>query len=144
MELALATKGTGVVTSVLFDSPDDHATVKDLAKKTDYYKIKKGWAELEITPIRTPSYRELTAEFLVKMKINSPKDAKPLAEAKELAYKEGFYQGTIFIGDFKGGKVGRVKPQFVRSYWWGWLCRCRCGYVLLLGWGLLHYHTVVG
>ena len=111
MELVLATKGTGVVTSILFDSPDDYATVKDLAKKTDYYKIKKGWAELEITPIRAPSYRELTAEFLVKMKINSPKDTKPLAEVKELAYKEGFYQGTMLIGDFKGEKVGRAKLQ---------------------------------
>ena len=46
----------------------------------------------------------------MKMKINSPKDAKPLAEAKELAYEEGFYQGTILIGDFKGEKVGRAKP----------------------------------
>jgi len=113
MESVLATKGTGVVTSVPSDSPDDYATVKDLAKKADYYKIKKEWAELEITPIiRTPSYGELTAEFLVKkMKINSPKDTKPLAEAKELAYKEGFYQGTMLIGDFKGEKVEKAKPK---------------------------------
>ncbi|PUU78530.1 hypothetical protein B9Z19DRAFT_1083939 [Tuber borchii] len=113
MESVLATKGTGVVTSVPSDSPDDYATVKDLAKKADYYKIKKEWAELEITPIiRTPSYGELTAEFLVKkMKINSPKDTKPLAEAKELAYKEGFYQGTMLIGDFRGEKVEKAKPK---------------------------------
>jgi leucyl-tRNA synthetase len=52
---------------------------------------------LEITPIiNTPSYGDLAAQFLVKqMKINSPKDVKQLAEAKGLAYKEGYYQGTL-------------------------------------------------
>jgi leucyl-tRNA synthetase len=95
MESVLPTKGTGVVTSVPSDSPDDYATVTDLAKKADYYGIKKEWAELEIYPIiDTPSYGDLCAPFLVKkLKISSPKDAKQLLEAKELAYKEGYYQG---------------------------------------------------
>lgn len=113
MESVLATKGTGVVTSVPSDSPDDYATVKDLAKKADYYGIKKEWAELEIPAIiETPSYGKLTAKFLVeKMKINSPKDAKQLAEAKDLAYKEGYYKGTMLIGDFKGEPVEVAKPK---------------------------------
>ncbi|KAL7269588.1 cytosolic leucyl tRNA synthetase [Rhizina undulata] len=117
MESVLATKGTGVVTSVPSDSPDDYATVVDLAKKADYYKIKREWAELEIVSIiRTPSYGDKAAEFLVKqMKINSPKDTKQLAEAKELAYKEGFYQGTMIIGKFSGEKVESAKPK-VREY----------------------------
>src|SRR6201747_176259 len=102
MDTVLPTKGTGVVTSVPSDSPDDFATVTDLAKKADYYKIKKEWAELEIVPIiETPSYGNLTAPFLVKkLKIMSPKDTKQLEEAKELAYKEGFYQGTMVTGEF--------------------------------------------
>ena len=113
METVLPTKGTGVVTSVPSDSPDDYATVKDLAKKADYYKIKKEWAELEIIPIiKTPTYGDLAAKFLVeKLKISSPKDTKQLEEAKELAYKEGFYQGTMTIGDFKGEKVEVAKPK---------------------------------
>ena len=113
MESVLATKGTGVVTSVPSDSPDDYATVKDLAKKADYYGIKKEWAELEMPEIiETPSYGKLTAKFLVeKMKINSPKDANQLAEAKDLAYKEGFYQGTMLMGDFKGMKVEEAKEK---------------------------------
>lgn len=117
METVLATKGTGVVTSVPSDSPDDYATVTDLAKKAEYYGIKKEWASLEIVPIiNTPSYGDKTAEFLVKkMKINSPKDTKPLAEAKELAYKEGYYQGTMLIGEFKGEKVEAAKPK-VREF----------------------------
>jgi leucyl-tRNA synthetase len=113
MESVLPTKGTGVVTSVPSDSPDDYATLTDLAKKADYYGITKEWAELEIPPIiETPSYGNLTAPFLVKkMKINSPKDAKQLAEAKELAYKEGYYKGMMLVGDFKGQPVEVAKPK---------------------------------
>ena len=113
MESVLASKGTGVVTSVPSDSPDDYATVTDLAKKAEYYGIEKQWAELEMPPIiQTPSYGNITAKFLVeKMKINSPKDAKQLAEAKDLAYKEGYYKGTMLIGDFKGEAVEAAKPK---------------------------------
>ena len=44
------------------------------------------------------------------MKINSPKDAKQLTEAKELAYKEGFYKGKMIYGDFAGKSVEEAKP----------------------------------
>ena len=113
METVLATKGTGIVTSVPSDSPHDYATVMDLAKKADYYHIKKEWAELEITPIlETPSYGSLTAAHLVKqMKINSPKDIKKLEEAKEAAYKEGYYQGVMLVGEFKGHRVSEIKDK---------------------------------
>jgi leucyl-tRNA synthetase len=113
MESVLADKGTGVVTSVPSDSPDDYATVMDLAKKAEYYKIKKEWAELEAIPIiTTPEYGEMAAPHLVKLlKISSPKDTKQLAEAKELAYKAGYYQGVMSIGEFKGQKVEDAKPQ---------------------------------
>ncbi|KAI0479377.1 hypothetical protein GGR56DRAFT_634681 [Xylariaceae sp. FL0804] len=113
METVLPTKGTGVVTSVPSDSPDDYATVMDLAKKAAYYGIQEEWAKLEIVPIiQTPSYGDLCAKTLVeKMKIASPKDTKQLEQAKELAYKEGYYQGIMKIGDFKGEKVEVAKPK---------------------------------
>ena len=113
MESVLATKGTGVVTSVPSDSPDDFATIRELAKKADYYGIQKEWAELEIRPIiNTPSYGDVCAKFLVQeMKINSPKDTKLLAEAKDLAYKEGYYKGKMLIGEFKGESVESAKPK---------------------------------
>jgi len=112
METVKASKGTGVVTCVPSDSPDDYATVMDLTKKAEYYKIKKEWVDVEILPvIETPSYGNLTAKFLVeKMKINSPKDVKQLAEAKDLAYKEGFYKGKMIYGDFAGKSVEEAKP----------------------------------
>ncbi|KAI0387235.1 leucyl-tRNA synthetase [Hypomontagnella monticulosa] len=112
MESILETKGTGVVTCVPSDSPDDYATITDLAKKADYYKITKEWAELEIVPIiQTPTSDLLALALVKKLKIASPKDVKQLKEAKELAYKEGFYQGHMLVGDFKGEKVADAKPK---------------------------------
>lgn len=119
METVLASKGTGVVSCVPSDSPDDYATVADLVKKHEYYGIEKEWADKEIIAlIDTPSYGDKCAEFLVKeLKISSPKDTVQLAKAKDLAYKEGFYQGIMKIGDFKGEKVevakNKVRQQLI-------------------------------
>ncbi|KAF3388397.1 hypothetical protein F1880_004380 [Penicillium rolfsii] len=117
MESVSASKGTGVVTSVPSDSPDDYATLMDLIKKADYYGIKKEWAEKEIFPlIDTPTYGNLTAPALVKqLKINSPKDVTQLAEAKDLAYTEGFYKGTMIVGEFKGEPVSVAKDKVRQS-----------------------------
>ena len=117
MESVKASKRTGVVTGVPSDSPDDYATITDLAKKAEYYGIEKQWAQFDILPIiQTPSYGDITAKHLVEtMKINSPKDAKQLAEAKDLAYKEGFYKGSMIYGDFKGQSVIDAKPKVRRQ-----------------------------
>ncbi|THH03335.1 hypothetical protein EW145_g6336 [Phellinidium pouzarii] len=86
--------GTGVVTSVPSDSPDDFATFSDLRKKPEFFKVKPSWCAIDPVPVlSTPTYGELTAPALVKQfKINSQKDIKQLVEAKEIAYKEGFLQ----------------------------------------------------
>lgn len=106
-------QGTAVVTCVPSDSPDDYITSLDLKKKAEYYGIDPAWVALEPIPVlSTPSYGDLTAKTLVeKFRIQSPKDVKQLAEAKELAYKEGFYQGTMVIGPFKGSKVEDAKAK---------------------------------
>jgi leucyl-tRNA synthetase len=112
METVKDTKGTAVVTCVPSDSPDDYITSLDLAKKADYYGIQKEWVKFDdILPIiSTPQYGDLTAKKLVEdLKIQSPKDSKKLEEAKEKAYKEGFYKGTMVYGDFKGKKVEDAK-----------------------------------
>jgi leucyl-tRNA synthetase len=112
METVKDTKGTAVVTCVPSDSPDDYITSLDLAKKAEYYQIQKEWVKFDgILPIiSTPQYGDLTAKKLVEdLKIQSPKDAKKLEEAKEKAYKEGFYKGTMIYGDFKGKKVEEAK-----------------------------------
>ncbi|GLB44645.1 putative class-I aminoacyl-tRNA synthetase family protein [Lyophyllum shimeji] len=113
MDNVLATKGTGVVTSVPSDSPDDCATLFDLRKKAAFYKIDPSWAAIDPVPvISTPTYGDLCAPTLLQqLKIQSQKDTKQLAEAKELAYKEGFYNGTMLVGEFKGQSVQDAKPK---------------------------------
>ena len=113
MESVVAGKGTGVVTSVPSDSPDDFMTTQDLFKKAAYYGIEPEWASNEPVPIiSTPSHGDLIASKVCEeLKIQSPKDADLLAKAKEIAYKEGFYSGTMLVGAHKGEKVETAKPK---------------------------------
>jgi leucyl-tRNA synthetase len=106
------TKGTGVVASVPSDSPDDYVMTKELAKKASHYNIKAEWVSLDILPIiETPDLGNLIAPCLVEqMKINSPKDVAKLTEAKEQAYKLGFYHGKMIFGEFSGKPVQEAKP----------------------------------
>ena len=85
----------------------------DLRKKPDFYKIDPSWAAIDPIPVlTTPTYGDLTAPTLVhQMKIQSQKDTKQLAEAKEIVYKEGFYSGTMLVGEFKGEPVQDAKNK---------------------------------
>ena len=108
------TKGPGVVTSVPSDSPDDYVTTRELFKKASFYSVDPQWVcnPDEILPIiNTSEYGNTIAPALVeKLKINSPRDERQLLEAKELAYKIGFYQGTMTYGTFAGKTVQEAKP----------------------------------
>jgi leucyl-tRNA synthetase len=112
METVLATKGTGVVTCVPSDSPDDYITTRELQNKPEYYGIEKEWVQEPFPIIKTEKYGDCCAEYLCKeLKIQSPKDSIQLAKAKEAAYKEGFYNGIMNIGAYKGEKVEVAKPK---------------------------------
>lgn len=106
MEGVLATKGTGVVTSVPSDAPDDYITLLDLMKKPSYYHVQPKWIEPFLPPkpiIETPNYGSLAAVKAVEdLKIQSQKDKQQLAEAKEKVYKEGFYSGKMIVGELAG------------------------------------------
>lgn len=111
MDSIKETKGTGLVTSVPSDSPDDYIMTLELSKKAAFYRIDPQWVCQDILPIiDTPEYGNTIAPTLVKkLKINSPKDERQLLEAKELAYKTGFYQGTMVFGPFSGTPVQEAK-----------------------------------
>ncbi|KAF9238326.1 hypothetical protein BU15DRAFT_88395 [Melanogaster broomeanus] len=113
MDSVKASKGTGVVTSVPSDSPDDYTTTQELRKKAEYYKVDPKWLDFEPIPVLTTAkYGNLTAlEVCKQLKVQSPKDAIALAEAKEITYKEGFYGGTMIVGDFSGESVQDAKPK---------------------------------
>lgn len=120
----LMTKGTGVVTSVPSDSPDDYATLMDLKNKKELLK-KFGLTEemvafdpVEI--IKTAKYGNLTAVKLCEdFKIKSQNDKDLLAKAKEQAYNKGFYEGVMLVGNYKGEKVQdakiKVKKDLIES-----------------------------
>eukprot|EP00095_Tigriopus_kingsejongensis_P005736 maker-scaffold28_size608977-snap-gene-1.13 protein:Tk05736 transcript:maker-scaffold28_size608977-snap-gene-1.13-mRNA-1 annotation:"hypothetical protein BRAFLDRAFT_63907" len=109
-------KGTGIVTSVPSDSPDDFAALRDLKNKQPF-REKYGITDEMVLPfdpvpiIDIPEFGNLSAEKVCDMlKIQSQNDRDKLAEAKEMVYLKGFYEGKMIVGEFKGKTVQEVKP----------------------------------
>lgn len=94
-------KGTGLVTSVPSDAPDDWMGLFDLQKNDklvqqyhlDYEMIKA------ITPIAIIETEELgdmpAVKVCTEMKIASQNDRQKLDQAKKIVYKKGFYEGVM-------------------------------------------------
>ena len=109
-------KGTGVVTSVPSDAPDDLAVLREFQKK-DKLREKFGLSDEMVLPfnpreiIEVPGYSRLSAEkACAQFKVKSMNDKKKLALAKDEAYKKGFNDGIMLVGDYKGMKVQDAKP----------------------------------
>nr|CAD7393183.1 unnamed protein product [Timema cristinae] len=110
-------KGTGLVTSVPSDSPDDYAALMDLKKKQPF-REKYGIKDKMVLPydpipiLEIPELGKLSAVTLYeRLKIQSQNDKDKLQEAKELVYLKGFYDGVMLVGDFRGKKVQEVKKD---------------------------------
>lgn len=110
------TKGTGVVTSVPSDSPDDWAMLRDLQQKKglrEKLNVEESWvAGFDPIPIiEIPGMGDLSAcAACDEFKVTSHKDANPLALAKKKCYDEGFYKGKMIVGLGEGKPVQEVKP----------------------------------
>ncbi|XP_046652789.1 leucine--tRNA ligase, cytoplasmic-like [Daphnia pulicaria] len=108
-------KGTGIVTSVPSDSPDDYAALRDLKNKAplrEKYGIKDEMVlPFEPVPIvEVPELGNLSAVYACdRFKIQSQNDRDKLQEAKELVYLKGFYDGVLLVGPHQGKKVQDVK-----------------------------------
>ncbi|XP_006148100.1 leucine--tRNA ligase, cytoplasmic isoform X1 [Tupaia chinensis] len=114
-------KGTGVVTSVPSDSPDDIAAFRDLKKK-QALRAKYGIRDDMILPfepvpvIEIPGLGNLSAVTLCdELKIQSQNDREKLAEAKEKLYLKGFYDGVMVVDEYKGQKVQDVKKTIQKK-----------------------------
>ncbi|XP_068628221.1 leucine--tRNA ligase, cytoplasmic [Battus philenor] len=110
-------KGTGIVTSVPSDSPDDYAALVDLQKKAAF-REKYGIKDEMVLPFKpvpileTPEYGNLSAVYLYdKLKIQSQNDKEKLTQAKELVYLKGFYNGVLLTGEYKGCKIQDIKKN---------------------------------
>ncbi|MBN3323262.1 SYLC protein, partial [Atractosteus spatula] len=114
-------KGTGVVTSVPSDSPDDIAALRDLKKK-QALREKYGITDKMVLPfepvpiIEIPGYGNLSApQVCDELKIQSQNDREKLAEAKEKVYLKGFYEGVMLVEGYKGQKVQDVKKAIQKK-----------------------------
>ena len=108
-------KGTGVVTSVPSDAPDDWAALRDLREKPKlrekYNLTEEMVAPAVVEIIDIPGYGRTAALAVCdQLKIRSQNDAALLKQAKELVYATGFYQGTLLVGKYAGKKVCDAKP----------------------------------
>ena len=123
METISMNKGTGIVTSVPSDSPDDYI---NLLMFKNNEKLRKKWGitqEMIFEPVHIISlegFSDLAARDMVeKLEIKSPKDKNKLQEAKEKVYTLGFYKGILDIGPYKGQLVkdakDKVKEELINS-----------------------------
>ena len=109
-------KGTGIVTSVPSDAPDDYAVMVELRKKKAF-REKFGLADEQVLPfepvpiIETKKYQTLAAvKAFEQFKVTSMNDAENLKRAKDDVYLDGFYTGVVVVGEFKGRRVAEAKP----------------------------------
>ena len=116
MLTVMTNKGTGIVTSVPSDSPDDFIAFQELVTSPGMrvmYGVKDEWIlPFKVIPvINVPGYGNETAKKVCfDLKIDSLNQKDKLAEAKEIAYLKGFHNGIMITGEFKGRKVQEVKP----------------------------------
>ncbi len=116
MMTVAAGKGTGIVTSVPSNSPDDFAALRDLCEK-EALRVKFGLKDEQVLPfkavsiISSPNLGDFAAErACADANIRSQNDRVALEKAKELCYKEDFYGGVMKVGEFAGRAVSEVKP----------------------------------
>jgi len=116
-------RGTGIVTSVPSDAPDDLVALRDLQKDAALLKRYKLDAErvrgiVPIPIIRTPGWGPLPAvEIVDRMGIRSQDDREALEAAKAEVYRSGFYQGVMNenCGHLAGVRVEVAKEEVRRQ-----------------------------
>jgi leucyl-tRNA synthetase len=112
----LTDKGTGIVTSVPSDSPDDFMALQALVTKSALrakYGVKDEWVlPFNIIPIISiPGFGDKSAEKVcADLKIKSQNDKEKLAEAKRMTYLKGFTDGVMIVSEYNGRKVQDAKP----------------------------------
>lgn len=118
-------KGTGVVTSVPSDAPDDWIALHEL--KTDAalrakYGLEEKHVAFDVVPIiritveapedgkKEAWTSDAAAEYwCARLEITSQKDTAKLAVAKGETYLNGFNYGVMLVGEHAGAKVADAK-----------------------------------
>lgn len=115
-----ADKGTGIVTSVPSDAPDDYMGLVELQnnpEELEKYGVNKTLAEVEPIPIiRSSDLGDVAAKKAVEdFRIKSISERDKLEKAKKEVYKKGFYEGEMLVGDYKGEKVEFAKDKIKKD-----------------------------
>ena len=118
-----ADMGTGIVTSVPSDAPDDWMALSDLqGDRAECEKWSLSWEDVKkISPIpiiKSKDLGELPAvEICKKLGIKSQTDRANLEKAKEIVYKAGFYTGVMNqnCGEYAGMGAGQAKEEIKRK-----------------------------
>jgi leucyl-tRNA synthetase len=113
-------KGTGIVTSVPSDAPDDWACLRDCQKDEKLrkeYNLTDEMVNFEPIPIiDIPELGNVSAiKAVEEFGIKSHLEKEKLAEAKDKVYTKGFYSGVMLVEQFKGVKVSDAKV-LVKQY----------------------------
>lgn len=109
--------GTGIVTSVPSDAPDDYIGLRDLQQnKEECEKYGLNWQEIKaiktIPIIRTKEFGEQAAVKIVEdLKIKDQNDREKLEKARKAVYKSGFHTGKMSenSGKYNGMPVEEAK-----------------------------------
>lgn len=112
-------RGTGIVTSVPSDAPDDYVALREVqaddALLERYHLDADRIRGIEpVAIIKTPGWGPLPAKEIVdRMGITSQRDKDKLAAAKAEVYKSGFYQGVMSenCGSYAGMRVEIAKEE---------------------------------
>jgi len=116
-------KGTGIVTSVPSDAPDDWIGLYDLQKDDSlakkYTLDYKEILELKPVPIITSQdLGELPAEHVCKiLGVRNQHDREKLEEAKHIVYKKGYYLGIMnnHCGKYANMPVERARDLIIQE-----------------------------
>lgn len=121
MILDIFSKGTGIVTSVPSDAPDDFMGLEELKKKPAF-RAKFNIQDHMILPydiipiIEIPELGNIAAPKVCgDLKVKSPNDKELLEQAKKIVYEKGFYEGKLIVGKYKGKLVSEAKPLIKQS-----------------------------
>jgi len=110
--------GTGLVTSVPSDAPDDWISL-EVVKKDPRMKSEYGLSQelidsvVPISIIQMKGYGDFPAKDMIdKMGITQPGDPK-LVDAKKQVYKDGYHMGRMkdICGEFAGMRVEEAKDK---------------------------------
>jgi len=112
-------RGTGIVTSVPSDAPDDFVALRDLQRDDAFlakYRLdpERIRAIKPVPIIRTPGWGPLPGvEIVDRLGIRDQRDREKLEQAKAEVYKSGFYHGVLNenCGPYAGMRVEIAKEE---------------------------------